>query len=119
MPAASDILIWHNPHCSKSRATLELLRARGIEPAIVNYQKNPPSTSQIADALELLGAQPREFMRKGEAVYSELGLEDPKFTREQLIDAMATHPILIERPVVFANGKAAIGRPPENVLAIL
>lgn len=119
MSPRTDVTIWHNPRCSKSRATLELLRARGIEPTVVDYQKNPPSASQIARALDLLGAQPRDLMRKGEAVYEELGLEDPKFTREQLIDAMATHPILIERPVVFANGKAAIGRPPENVLAIL
>lgn len=120
MPATTaDVIIWHNPRCSKSRATLDLLRERGIEPAVVDYQKNPPSTSQIEHALDLLGAPPRDLMRKGEAVYSELGLDDPKFTREQLIEAMATHPILIERPVVFANGKAAIGRPPGNVLAIL
>jgi arsenate reductase len=119
MAAATDVTIWHNPRCSKSRATLELLHAHDVEPAVVDYQKNPPSTSQIAHALELLGAQPRDLMRKGEAIYGELGLEDPQLTREQLIDAMATHPILIERPVVFANGKAAIGRPPEKVLAIL
>lgn len=119
MAADTDVTIWHNPRCSKSRATLELLHARGIEPAVVDYQKNPPSTSQIAHALDLLGAKPRDLMRKGEAAYAELGLEDPKFTREQLIDTMATHPILIERPVVFANGKAAIGRPPENVLTIV
>ncbi|HJP99322.1 MAG TPA: arsenate reductase (glutaredoxin) [Rhodanobacteraceae bacterium] len=119
MPASTDVTIWHNPRCSKSRATLELLRARGIEPAIVDYQKNPPSASQLAHALELLGAQPRDLVRTGEAACAELGLEDPKLTREQLLDAMATHPILIERPIVFANGKAAVGRPPENVLAIL
>ena len=119
MSTPTDVTIWHNPRCSKSRGTLDLLREHGIEPAVVDYQKNPPSTSQIAHALDLLGVEPRDLIRKGEAVYAELGLEDRKFTREQLIDAMATHPILIERPVVFANGKAAIGRPPENVLAIL
>jgi arsenate reductase len=117
--SATTITIWHNPRCSKSRGTLELLRGRGIEPVIVDYQKNPPTVAEIGHALELLGLQPRELMRKGEAVYTELGLDDPKFTRQQLVDAMATHPILIERPIVFANGKAAIGRPPENVLAIL
>jgi len=111
--------IWHNPRCSKSRGTLDLLRERGIEPAVVNYQKNPPAASEIEHALTLLGRQPRELMRKGETVYAELGLDDPKLTRKQLIDAMATHPVLIERPIVFANGKAAIGRPPEVVLSIL
>lgn len=115
----SDVTLWHNPRCSKSRGTLELLRERGIEPAIVDYQKNPPTTVEIGRALTLLDLQPRELMRKGETVYTELGLDDPKFTRRQLIDAMAAHPILIERPVVFANGKAALGRPPEVILAIL
>lgn len=115
----SSITIWHNPRCSKSRGTLELLHDRGIEPAIVDYQKNPPTAAEIERALGLLGLQPRELMRKGESVYAELGLDDSKLTCKQLIDAMASHPILIERPVVFANGNAALGRPPEAVLAIL
>ncbi len=115
----STVTIWHNPHCSKSRGTLELLQGRGIQPAIVDYQKNPPDAKEIERALKLLGKQPRELMRKGEAVYAELGLDDPGLTRKQLVDAMADHPILIERPIVFANNKAAIGRPPEAVLAIL
>lgn len=119
MPASQTVTIWHNPRCSKSRGTLELLQERGIRPAIIDYQKNPPSAAEIERALELLGQEPRELMRKGEAAYAELGLDDSKLTRQQLIDAMAAHPILIERPLVFANGKAAIGRPPENVLAIL
>ncbi len=114
-----SVTIWHNPRCSKSRGTLELLRERDIAPEVVDYQKNPPTAQDIDRALKLLGLQPRELMRKGEAVYAELGLDDAKLTRKQLIEAMVTHPILIERPVVFANGKAAIGRPPENVLAIL
>lgn len=119
MPANNTVAIWHNPRCSKSRGTLELLQARGIEPAVIDYQENPPSAADIAHALKLLGMQPRDLMRKGEPVYAELALDDPALTREQLIDAMAKHPILIERPIVFANGKAAIGRPPESVLAIL
>ncbi|WIG55270.1 MAG: uncharacterized protein OJF61_001056 [Rhodanobacteraceae bacterium] len=119
MPANHTVTIWHNPRCSKSRGTLELLQTRGIEPAVVDYQKNPPSAADIAHALKLLGMQARDLMRKSEPVYTELALDDPALTREQLIEAMAKHPILIERPVVFANGKAAIGRPPENVLAIL
>ena len=119
MPANTTVTIWHNPRCSKSRGTLGLLQARGIEPTIVDYQKNPPGVADIERALRLLDMQPRDLIRKGEAVYAELGLENPGLTRQQLIDAMAAHPILIERPIVFANGKAAIGRPPENVLAIL
>jgi arsenate reductase len=119
MPARQTITIWHNPRCSKSRATLELLQGRGIEPVVVDYQKNPPSAADIERALKLLGKEPRELMREGEPVYAELSLDNPALTRGQLIDSMAKHPILIERPIVFANGKAAIGRPPENVLAIL
>jgi len=115
MPAKHTIVIWHNPRCSKSRGTLALLQ----EPATVDYQKNPPSAAEIERALQSLGMQPRELMRKGETAYAELGLDDARLTRQQLIQAMAAHPVLIERPIVFANGKAAIGRPPENVLAIL
>lgn len=119
MPANTAVTIWHNPRCSKSRGMLELLQERGIEPAVVDYQENPPGVADIERALQLLGMQPRDVIRKSEAVYAELGLDDPGLTRAQLIDAMAAHPILIERPIVFANGKAAIGRPPENALAIL
>ena len=119
MPTRDTVTVWHNPRCSKSRGTLELLHERGVEPAIVDYQKNPPSAAEIEHALTLLGLEPRELMRGGEAVYGELGLDDARLTRRQLIDAMAAHPILIERPIVFANGKARIGRPPEAVLTIL
>jgi len=119
MPASHTVTIWHNPRCSKSRGTLDLLRERGIAPVIIDYQKNPPDAEAIEHALKLLGKQPRELMRKGEAVYAGLGLDDPRLTRKQLVDAMADNPILIERPIVFANGKAAIGRPPEAALAIL
>jgi arsenate reductase len=119
MPANHTVSIWHNPRCSKSRATLELLQQRGIEPAIVDYQENPPTAAEIEHALKLLGKQPRDLMRKGESIYAELALDDPKMTRKQLVDAMAKHPILIERPIVFAHGKAAVGRPPEAALEIL
>ncbi|HJU08826.1 MAG TPA: arsenate reductase (glutaredoxin) [Rhodanobacteraceae bacterium] len=116
---AKQVTIWHNPRCSKSRGTLELLREHGIEPEVIDYQKNPPDAGELSRALELLKLQPRELMRRDEPEYARLGLDDPKLTRGQLIAAMAKHPILIQRPVVFANGKAAIGRPPEAVLAIL
>ncbi len=119
MPAQNTIVIWHNPRCSKSRGALQLLQQRGIEPAVVDYQKTPPSPAEIGHALKLLGLSPRELMRKGEAIYTELGLDNARLTHQQLIEAMAAHPVLIERPIVFANGKAALGRPPENVLAIL
>ncbi|MGH8234094.1 MAG: arsenate reductase (glutaredoxin) [Rhodanobacteraceae bacterium] len=115
----SAVTIWYNPRCSKSCGTLELLRKHGIEPTIIDYQKTPPSPAEIEHVLKLLSLKPRELMRKGEVVYGALGLDDPKFTHKQLIDTFFTHPILIERPVVLANGNAALGRPPEAVLAIL
>ncbi|MER3546873.1 MAG: arsenate reductase (glutaredoxin) [Rhodanobacteraceae bacterium] len=116
---SAKVTIWHNPRCSKSRGTLELLRQRGIEPTIVDYQQNPPDAQQLSCALELLGIQPRELMRRDEAEYVQLHLDDLELTRDQLIAAMVAHPILIQRPIVFADGKVAIGRPPEAVLAIL
>jgi arsenate reductase len=119
MATKPSVRIWHNPRCSKSRGTLGLLQARGVEPVVIDYRNDPPTEAEIEAALKLLGLEPRALMRKGEAIYAELGLDDPALTRRQLIAAMSAHPILIERPVVFANGKAAIGRPPEAVLSIL
>ncbi len=107
-------VIWHNPRCTKSRQTLALLD----DPDIRLYLQDPPSREQIVAALRLLDISASQLVRRGEAKFKELGLS--KDTPEDaLIDAMAAHPILIERPVVFANGKGAIGRPPEAVLAIL
>jgi arsenate reductase len=114
----SDVTIWHNPRCSKSRQTLQLLVDRGIEPTIVEYLKTPPSEAELTHALAELGAGPRDLMRKKEAPYKELGLDDPARTDAELIAAMAAHPVLIERPVVFVDGRAALGRPPENVLQL-
>ena len=111
--------IYHNPRCSKSRQTLELIRARGIEPEIVLYLEAAPSAREIADLLAKLGKAPRDIMRKGEAVYKELGLNNPALSDEALIEAMAQNPILIERPIVIANNQARLGRPPEDVLEIL
>lgn len=119
MPAVDNVVIWHNPRCSKSRGTLELLHDRGIEPTVVDYRENPPDARELSRVLDLLGMQPRELMRRDEAEYAELNLDNPSLTREQLIAAMVAHPILIQRPVVIAHGKAAIGRPPEAVLHIL
>ncbi|BBA33764.1 arsenate reductase family protein [Methylocaldum marinum] len=114
-----SVTIYHNPRCSKSRATLELLRNKGIEPTVIEYLKTPPSVSELESILVKLGMEPRDLMRKGEAVYKEAGLNNAELERKALIAAMVENPILIERPIVLANDKAAIGRPPENVLEIL
>lgn len=108
--------IWHNPRCSKSRATLGLLEERGINPDIVPYLETPPDAATLDRVLTLLGKEPRELMRKGEAEYKDLDLDNPALSREQLIAAMVANPKLIERPVVLHDGKAAVGRPPESVL---
>lgn len=114
-----DVRIYHNSRCSKSRGTLELLQSHGFAPQVVNYLDNPPSPDELRALLRLLGMTPRELLRTGEPEYRELGLADLALSDEAIITAMAAHPKLIERPIVVANGKAAIGRPPEAVLAIL
>lgn len=114
-----NVTIYHNPRCSKSRQTLELLRRQGLEPNIIEYLKTPPGKSDMAGILALLGLRPRELMRKKEAEYKANGLDSPELSDEQLLDALLEHPVLIERPIVLANGKAAVGRPPENVLEII
>lgn len=111
------IRIYHNNRCSKSRATLALLESHDVE--VVNYLDTPPDAAELRRLLKLLGIPARQLLRSGEAVYKELGLADPALDDAALIAAMVAHPILIERPIVVANGKAAIGRPPESVLAIL
>lgn len=112
-------VIYHNPRCSKSRQTLELLRERGIEPTIIDYQQTPPSIAELERILDLLGREPRDIMRTHEAEYAQSGLDAPGLSREQLIRALHEHPELIERPIVLANGRAALGRPPELILEIL
>ena len=114
-----SVTIYHNPRCSKSRQTLQLLNEKDIELEIVEYLHTPPSVEELKLTLETLGMGPRDLMRKGEPAYTEAGLDDDSLSDEQLIDAMLAHPILIERPIVLANGKARIGRPPESVLEIL
>ena len=99
--------------------TLALLAANGVEPTVVEYLKTPPSKAELVVMLDLLGLEPRQLMRTKEAEYTEQGLADASLSRDQLIDAMLKTPKLIERPIVIANGRAAIGRPPENVLAVL
>lgn len=111
--------IYHNPRCSKSRQTLQLLKDSGVEPEVIEYLNTPPDRAALVRILDMLGMQPRELMRKKEQEYQENNLDDPSLTRDQLIDAMLAHPKLIERPIVIHNGKAAIGRPPEQVLEII
>jgi len=113
------VTIYHNPRCSKSRQTLDLLRGKGIEPAVVEYLTAPPSAVELREILDLLGLAPRQLMRRGEAPYKEQGLANPDLDDDALIEAMVANPILIERPIVLANGRAALGRPPESVLEIL
>jgi len=115
----SDVTIYHNPRCSKSRRSLALLREKGIDPEIVLYLDRPPSAAGLALVLKKLGLGPRDIVRKGEAVYKERGLADQSLTDEQLIAAMVADPILIERPIVERGGRAVVGRPPENVLELL
>ena len=112
-----SIQIYHNPRCSKSRATLALLEANGHAPEVIEYLKNPPNTQTIRELVEKLGIKSHELLRKGESEYQSLALQDP--TDEQVVDAIVKHPILLQRPIVVAGDRAAIGRPPEAVLGIL
>lgn len=114
-----SVTIYHNPRCSKSRQTLALLQEQGIEPVVIEYLQQPPGQGELIRILEMLGIPPRKLMRTNEAVYKEKNLDNPALTAEQLVAAMVENPILIERPLVLANGRAALGRPPENVLEIL
>jgi len=111
--------IYHNPRCSKSRAAMELLTEKGIEPQVVKYLDTPPDRETLLDLLKMLGLEPRELMRKGEQEYKDNNLSDESLTRDELIDAMLKYPRLIERPIVIKDGKAAIGRPIENIIEIL
>lgn len=116
----SELKIYHNPRCSKSRATLQLLQERGLEPEIVLYLDNPPEICMLKTLLAKLEfCSARELMRTGEKIYQTLNLDDESLSEEQLLQVMAKHPELIERPIVIAWGKARLGRPPEQVLEIL
>lgn len=114
-----SVKIYHNPRCSKSRQTLQLLEENGVEIEVIEYLKTPPTTAELDAILNMLGLQPRELMRTKEAEYKATGMDNPDLDRDALISGMVQSPKLIERPIVLANGKAAVGRPPESVLAIL
>lgn len=114
----SEYLIYHNPRCSKSRNTLALLRDKGIEPEIHLYLDNPPDRATLQNLIASLGISAAELVRRGEAAYKECGLS-AQSGDSALIDAMATHPKLIERPIVVRGDRAVLGRPPENVLELI
>lgn len=115
----SQISLFHNPRCSKSRGALELLEERGIQPEIIRYLETPPSAAELKALLGKLGIGARQLLRTGEDEYKELNLANPALGDDQLIEAMASHPKLIERPIFIVGDKAVIGRPPEKVLEIL
>ena len=115
----TDLTLYHNPRCTKSRGTLELLEARGLTPTIILYLETPPDAAQLRDLLRKLNLGARGLLRTGEDEYKTLNLADTGLSDEQLIAAMAAHPKLIERPILVVGDKAVIGRPPENILEIL
>ena len=115
---ASPVTIYHNPRCSKSRQALALLEARGVPLRIVEYLQDPPTVQELAALQWKLGRSPREWVRRKEAAYQAAGLSADSADAD-LLAAMAAHPILIERPIVVKGDRAALGRPPERVLALL
>ncbi|MFV0278977.1 MAG: arsenate reductase (glutaredoxin) [Parahaliea sp.] len=114
----SEFRIYHNPRCSKSRATLALLQEHGVQPEVVLYLDNPPSKAALRKLLKQLGKKPAELVRKGEVDYKTLGLGADS-SADELLEAMASHPRLIERPIVVRGERAVLGRPPENALDLL
>lgn len=114
-----SISILHNPRCSKSRQTLQLLQEKGIEPDVVEYLKTPPTTQELSAIIAKLGIEVRDLFRKKEAEYKQTGANDDSLSDQQLLDILTATPKLIERPIVINGNKAVIGRPPENVLDII
>jgi arsenate reductase len=113
------ITIWHNPRCSKSRQTLELLNKKGVEPTIREYLKQPPSKAEVETLIDMVGGEPGELLRDGEAEFKALGKKKAEMSKADIAKAIAAHPILLQRPIVVTGKKAAVGRPPEAVLPLL
>ncbi len=113
------ITIWHNPRCSKSRRTLDLLLKKGVKPVVREYLKEPPSKAEVETLIGLLGGDPAELIRDGEAEFKTLGKKKGELNKSDIARAIAAHPILLQRPVVVSGERAAIGRPPEAVLPLL
>ncbi len=114
-----SVVIWHNPKCSTSRKVLEMIRARGIEPTIVNYVDDPPSAAEIKTVLKAMGMRPRDLLRRKNTPYDDLGLDDSKHSDAELITLMTKHPLLIERPVVRTSKGTRLCRPVERLKEIL
>jgi arsenate reductase len=114
-----SITIWHNPRCGKSRQTLELLRKKGIEPAIREYLKQPPSKAEVEKLIDLVGGEPGALIRDGESEFKALKKKKANLDKADIAKAIAQHPVLLQRPIVVAGKRAAIGRPPEAVLPLL
>lgn len=114
-----SITIWHNPRCSKSRETLALLKAKGVEPIVREYLKEPPSGAEVEKLMEMVGGDPAALIRDGEAEFKALGKKKADMTKADIATAIAGHPVLLQRPIVVAGKRAAIGRPPEAVLPLL
>ena len=116
---SDPIVVYHNPRCSKSRAALALLRERGVEPEVVEYLKTPLDAGALRELLDVLGVPARDLVRAGEAPYRELGLADPAATEDELIAAVAAHPVLMQRPIVRRGARAVMARPPERAADLL
>lgn len=114
----SDVTIYHNPRCQKSRQSLQILRDNGVEPEIVEYLKEVPTKSELKTILAKLNMRPQDILRKGESVFKEK-FKNMEFTDEEWLQIMTEHPKLIERPIVVKNNKAVVGRPPESVLELI
>ena|SRR6218665_2680610 len=114
-----SLTIYHNPRCSKSREALALLQARGLTPAVIDYQQSPPGLAQLQVLRQRLGMPARAMVRSGEAPYEALGLADPTLGDDALLAAIAAHPILLQRPIVVNGERALIARPPELALQLL
>ena len=116
---SDKVTIYHNPRCSKSRAAMDLLTEKGVDTEVVKYLETPPDRTTLLDLLDMLGLEPRDLMRKGEAEYKDNNLADESLSPDDLVDAMIKYPKLIERPIVVKDGQAAIGRPIEKIIEIL
>ena len=113
------ITIWHNPRCGKSRQTLELLKNKGIDPAIREYLKQPPSKAEVERLIDLVGGEAKDLIRDGEPEFKKLGKKKGDLGKTDIAKAIAAHPVLLQRPIVVSGKRAAVGRPPEAVLPLL
>jgi arsenate reductase (glutaredoxin) len=113
------VTIWHNPRCSKSRQALDLLQKKGVTPAIREYLKQPPSKAEVEMLIDMVGGDPGELVRDGEAEFKALKKRKAEMSKTEIAKAIVAHPVLLQRPIVVAGKKAAIGRPPEAVLPLL